>query len=277
MPSSLGLVLQHPAIWRGDQYAKVAVASVPTGFAELDAQLPGGGWPRAALTELLTNQQVIGELRLLAPALAHLSREDKWLVLVAPPHLPYAPGFESLGVDLARLIVVRTRSNGESLWAAERCLRAGTCAAVIAWPGPGSERLLRRLQLAAEEGKSLGVIFGPMRSAANASPAALRIQLNAGRGRLGVQILKRRGGGWAPPLSLALDKEHVTLCSPSFAGLDIPSQSAGRNSEPYLTAYGPSGALHRVPPLCEPSTRRSSASQSSSIATRSGKIRHGLA
>ena len=87
-------------------------------------------------------------------------------MLVAPPHLPYAPGFESLGVDLARLIVVRTRSNGESLWAAERCLRAGTCAAVIAWPGPGSERSLRRLQLAAEEGKSFGVIFGPTRNAA---------------------------------------------------------------------------------------------------------------
>jgi cell division inhibitor SulA/protein ImuA len=119
--------------------------------------------------------------------------------------VPYAPGFESLGVDLARLIVVRTRSNGESLWAAERCLRAGTCATVIAWPGPGSERSLRRLQLAAEEGKSFGVIFGPTRNAANASPAALRIQLCAGRGRLEVQILKRRGGGWVPPLSLELD------------------------------------------------------------------------
>ncbi len=215
MRPSLGLVLQHPAIWRGDQYAKVAVASVPTGFAELDTQLPGGGWPRAALTELLTSQQGIGELRLLAPALAHLSREEKWLVLVAPPHLPYAPGFESLGVDLARLIVVRTRSSGESLWAAERCLRAGTCAAVIAWPGPGSERSLRRLQLAAEEGKSFGVIFGPTRNAAAASPAALRIQLGAGRGRLEVQILKRRGGGWAPPLSLELDKQHLSCRSPS--------------------------------------------------------------
>jgi hypothetical protein len=221
MYPSLGLVLQHPAIWRGDQYAKVAVASVPTGFAELDAQLPGGGWPRAALTELLANQQGIGELRLLAPALAHLSHEEKWLVLVAPPHLPYAPGFESLGVDLAQLVVVRTRSGGESLWAAERCLRAGTCAAVIAWPGPGSERSLRRLQLAAEEGKSLGVIFGPTRNAANASPAALRIRLDAGRGRLEVQILKRRGGGWAPPLSLELDKEHL---SPEI-GSAIPGSS----------------------------------------------------
>jgi len=230
--SSLALVLQHPAIWRGDQYAKVAVASVPTGFAELDAQLPGGGWPRAALTELLANRQGSGELRLLAPALAHLSREEKWLVLVAPPHLPYAPGFEAQGVDLARLIVVRTRSNGESLWATERCLRAGTCAAVIAWPGPGSERSLRRLQLAAEEGKSFGVIFGPTRTAANASPAALRIQLGAGRGRLEVQILKRRGGGWAPPLSLELDK-NLSLRSPSVLHRPVPFRPAERNREAY--------------------------------------------
>jgi hypothetical protein len=206
MPPALDLVLRNPAIWRGDQYAKVAVASVPTGFAALDAQLPGGGWPRAALTELLLNQRGIGELRLLAPALARLSQEEKWLALVAPPHLPYAPGFEALGVNLSRLVVVRTKSDGESLWAAERCLRSGTCAAVIAWPGAGSERAQRRLQAAAEEGKSFGVVFGPTRQAAQPSPAPLRIQLSANRGRLDLQILKRRGGGWAPPLSLELDR-----------------------------------------------------------------------
>jgi hypothetical protein len=104
---------------------------------------------------------------------------------------------------------------------------------VIAWPGPGSERSLRRLQLAAEEGKSFGVIFGPTRNAANASPAALRIQLCAGRGRLEVQILKRRGGGWAPPLSLELDKKHLSLRSSFFVRPPAPSQSVGRNSEAY--------------------------------------------
>ena len=139
MPLALDLVLRNPAIWRGEQYAKVAIESVPTGFAALDAQLPGGGWPRAALTELLTQQRSIGELRLLLPALARLSKDDKWLVLVAPPYRPFAPGFESLGVNLARLVVVETRSSGESLWAAERCLRSGSCAAVLAWPGCGPQ------------------------------------------------------------------------------------------------------------------------------------------
>jgi hypothetical protein len=65
------------------------------------------------------------------------------------------------------------------------------------------------LQLAAEEGKSFGVVFGHTRNAAAPSPAPLRIQLSAARGRLGLQILKRRGGGWAPPLSLALHAQRA--------------------------------------------------------------------
>jgi hypothetical protein len=211
MPPALDLVLQNPAIWRGNQYAKTAVESIPTGFAELDELLPGGGWPRAALTQLLANQHGIGELRLLLPALACLSQQEKWLVLVAPPHQPFAPGFESIGVNLARLIVVNTRSDSESLWAAERCLRSGTCAAVVTWPGSSAQPALRRLQLAAEEGKSFGVVFGPTRHAANPSPASLRIQLSASRNRLEVQILKRRGGGWAPSLSLNLHPHERDL------------------------------------------------------------------
>src|SRR5690242_20895725 len=138
MSGSLDLILENPAIWRGDQYAKVALDSVATGFPDLDAQLPGGGWPRATLTELLISHPGAGELRVLMPALAQLSQREKWLVLVAPPYQPYAPGFQFFGVDLARVVVVNTRSDGESLWAAERCLRSGSCAAVLSWTGSGS-------------------------------------------------------------------------------------------------------------------------------------------
>jgi hypothetical protein len=237
MVPALDLILSNPAIWRGDQYAKVAIESIPTGFAELDAQLPGGGWPRAALTELLTSRRSIGELRLLVPALARLSMDDKWLVLVAPPHRPFAPGFESLGVNLSRLVVVETRSDGESLWAAERCLRSGSCAAVLAWSGPRTP--LRRLQLAAEEGKSFGVVFGSTRSAAHPSPAPLRIQVSAGRGRLELQIIKRRGGGWAPPISLDVG------CNASSACLELDPKAAGascaRSARPHPYRRVPHG------------------------------------
>ena len=51
--ASLDLLLQHPGIWRGDRLAQAGVDALPTGFAELDKQLPGGGWPRGALTEIV--------------------------------------------------------------------------------------------------------------------------------------------------------------------------------------------------------------------------------
>jgi hypothetical protein len=225
--SALDHVLQHPALWRGSQYAKVALESVPTGFAELDTLLPGGGWPRAALTELLVGQPGIGELRLLVPALARLSRHDKWLVLVAPPYVPYAPAFEALGIDLSRLIVVGTRSDAETLWAAERCLRSGVCAAVIAWPGPTHERSLRRLQSAAEQGQGMGVVFSPLRCAAQPSPAPLRIQLASERSQLNLHILKRRGGGWTAPLTLDVSQRPALTQTNDPASQSLHRVSTG--------------------------------------------------
>ena len=80
---------------------------MPTGFDALDRELPGGGWPAGALTELLVRRAGIGELQLVLPALAALSWAGKRIVWLAPPHLPYAPALAADGVDLAQLVVVR--------------------------------------------------------------------------------------------------------------------------------------------------------------------------
>ena len=61
---------QHPAVWRASQIGGVARSVTTSGFSALDAQLPGGGWPHGVLTELLLPEPGVGELRLLAPALA---------------------------------------------------------------------------------------------------------------------------------------------------------------------------------------------------------------
>ena len=60
----------HPAVWRASQIGGAPRRTVSSGFAALDAQLPGGGWPHGVLTELLLPHPGVGELRLLAPALA---------------------------------------------------------------------------------------------------------------------------------------------------------------------------------------------------------------
>ena len=64
----------HPALWLGHQLGRQADNAVGTGFPLLDAQLPGSGWPRRALTELLLPHTGIGEIRLLSPCLAATCR-----------------------------------------------------------------------------------------------------------------------------------------------------------------------------------------------------------
>ena len=199
----LQALLQGPYLWRGDERAAVAVPSVPTGHAALDALLPGGGWPRAALTELLCARAGIGELSLLMPALSRLAcAEDRWIVLAAPPHLPYAPAFALAGVDLARLVVVNTRQGDDTLWAMEQALGSGACSAVVGWPSRVNERALRRLQLAAENGRTPGFLYTPG-PATSSSLAALRLQLEPTPTGLCLRLLKVRGGGIGTTLSLA--------------------------------------------------------------------------
>ncbi len=204
MNTPLEALLRHPNIWLGNEIAQ-AVDSIPSGFAQLDAALPGGGWPRGALTEVLTEQQGIGELRLCLPALCKLSATKCWLVFIAAPHLLYAPALANLGVDTSRCILVNAQSTLDKFWAMEQALRSGICAAAILWSPTASDRSLRRLQLAAEQGKSWGVFFGPADN--KTSPAALRLHLSHAQRKLRVRILKRRGNSLAT--SLFLDIHHA--------------------------------------------------------------------
>ncbi|HEV8443480.1 MAG TPA: translesion DNA synthesis-associated protein ImuA [Steroidobacteraceae bacterium] len=212
----LAELLAHPSVWRGR--SRAALETFSTGFAALDAGLPGGGWPRHGLVEILTPRPGVGELYLLLPVLAALSRATpaRWCTWVSPPHGPFAPALEAHGVALERMLLVRTlsspsgarnsqrrRGDGDmSLWALEQALRSGACGIALAWPPRASPRAIRRLQLAAEQGRALGVLYRSQRFAHVASPAMLRVMLDpiAEPGRQGarLQLLKSRGGSREP-------------------------------------------------------------------------------
>lgn len=213
MNAQLDSLLRHPGIWRGDRPEVPAQPGLATGHPALDALLPGGGWPRGALTELILQEEGIGEFSLLLPALAALSREERWIALLAPPHIPYAPALASGGVELSRLLLVRTAGSDDTLWAMEETLRSGACGAVLAWPAAINERFQRRLQLAAEAGGSTGIWFTHARQASSASFATLRLKLAPAPAGLEVRFVKRRGGGDVPPL--VLDVPHA-LARPAF-------------------------------------------------------------
>jgi hypothetical protein len=204
MPSLTALtdILHGGLVWQGGHLSRSKFSGISSGFAALDAELPGGGWPCGVLTELLPEHEGIGEVRALGPALAHLSKKGRWLAWIEPPYLPYAPALEAAGIDLTKVMIVRTRSPKETLWALEQALQSHACGAVLGWPGKPSFTQLRRLQIAAEGCAALAFLFRPPQVAHEASPAALRLHLQSIKGELAVKILKRRGGPLARPILL---------------------------------------------------------------------------
>ncbi|WP_380021517.1 translesion DNA synthesis-associated protein ImuA [Dokdonella ginsengisoli] len=199
--TALAEVLQHPRVWRRSAVAQSRVDALATGCAALDAELPGGGWPRGALSEILVEQDGIGEFGLVVPALAALTRARQRVVLIAPPYVPYAPALAEAGVDLKYLVQIDAGAV-DAYWTAEQCLRAGCCGAVLNWLPAADYRQLRRLQLAAETGAALAFVFRPAGAVAQASPAALRLRVSADADATAIEILKCRGrvGGEAARL-----------------------------------------------------------------------------
>ena len=185
-------VLRHPGIWRRAGATRPKVDVEPTGNAELDALLPGGGWPRGALSEILIEQDGIGECSLVLPALAALTQAKKRIVFVAPPYIPYAPALVAAGIDLSQVVHIDANA-ADTHWTAEQCLRAGCCGAVLNWLPTADYRQLRRLQLAAETGAAIGFVFRPLRAAKETSPAALRLQVTMRESGPRIEILKCRG------------------------------------------------------------------------------------
>ncbi len=216
------LLRRTPLLWRGRDL-KSGIHGLSTGFRDLDAVLPAGGWPLGAVVEILFPRPGIGEMQLLLPAMTALTRSGQWVVWIEPPFIPYAPALEDAGVDLGFFLVVGNQalaasvggvsagiSGKDGLWSMERVLRTPGCGMVLCWTDALQHTVVRRLQLAAESVGSIGVLLrGRMVSAAvrSFSPAALRLRLQpvvsmhiSGRRllqpvarRLLVQVLKARG------------------------------------------------------------------------------------
>jgi hypothetical protein len=224
------LLQENPArLWRarepGSSTTAAVPAGLPTGYAALDRCLPGAGWPRQGLIEILADQRGIGELRLLLPALAALCRDDGaagevyppphpdhagsahvgsaqpphdrgsggWIAWVSPPFRPYAPSLAAWGIDVGRMLIVN--GAGTTEWAMDQALRSESCSAVLGWANPRDPHALRRLQLAAETSRSLAVLYRPLQAGLTPSPAVLRLALlGGGTEGLQVRIVKSRGG-----------------------------------------------------------------------------------
>lgn len=219
MREALRELLAHPGVRLGGGTGGAPVNGVvPSGWAELDALLPGGGWPVGAVTEVLVCREGTGEVRFLLPAVAQAGREGRWIAWIDPPYVPYAPALSASGLPASRILVVRARAERDRLWAAEQCLRSGACGAVLAWSAGGDDRALRRLQLAAEKGRCLGFLFRGEDAAGRASPVPLRLRVGPSRGGVVVEILKGPGAGRSAKIPLGRRPEPAEAGAESESG-----------------------------------------------------------
>ncbi|HEY6484364.1 MAG TPA: translesion DNA synthesis-associated protein ImuA [Steroidobacteraceae bacterium] len=195
------LLRDSPQLWRGRQLA--ALPARATGFAALDAQLPGAGWPIGALIEIAPACAGLGELSLLLPALQRCCEEGRSIAFVRPPYTPYAPALARCGLPLPRLLWIAAARDEDAHWAAEQLLREGA-AAVLLWSPIMADRALRRLQLAAEAGQACAFLYRTPAQLRSSSPAALRLALSPAEDGVQVRIVKARGGHASGPVTLSL-------------------------------------------------------------------------
>lgn len=201
----LETLLKQPnnaTIWRGSE-SKLTQAkpfhTLDTGYCELNQQLHTGGWPLTTTNEIGLNQNGIGELRLLIPALKTLqTRSQKQNILwIAPPYLPYAPGLVKEGIDVSKLTIVDSKNIKDIVWAAEQALLSESCAAVLCWTQAHmlSNAILRRLQLAAKKTNTWSILLRHSSCLEQASVSGLRIKLACtAHSQLAVHIVKQTNG-----------------------------------------------------------------------------------
>lgn len=217
--------------------------TAPLRARALDERLPGGGLAAAGLHEVLPARTewddgaALGFALLLLGRLAGL-RAGALLWATRRADL-YAPALPAYGVAPERLLLARTGSDAETLWALEEGLRCPELAALVGEVGELDATAARRLQLAAETAQRPCLLLhrrqvAPRRSTAGATPALTRWQVasrpsaeeGAGRGTPGrrthgrgtpenlvgnpawrVELLRCRGGR---PAAFELEWDHAT-------------------------------------------------------------------
>ena len=237
--------LPHAQLWRASSLGSCTSRCVASGFASLDAELPGGGWPTRGLSEILSASPGLLEWRLLAPALRGLltapvdaapkrrtplrrAAQQRPLLLINPPHTPHLPGLQASGLTAQQLVWITASTPQQQLWAAEQAIKSNAAAAVLAWLPQARPEQIRRLQSHAQATDAPVFIFRPLSAAAQSSAAPLRVRASPGLDwGLDVQILKRRGPTHEQMLNLpALPADLANVLSPRMlaAALHLPHQ-----------------------------------------------------
>lgn len=210
----LGPALEHVMhqgkVWSARQQPCKGAQALSSGYADLDKALPQGGWQPGQLCEMYPQGYGCGDMHILLPTLATLSQQSRWIMLIAPPAIPYSPALSMAGIDVSKLLMVHPKNHKEALWCVEEGLRSGHCSAVLGWLPETDSTAIRRLQLACESQQSLCWIWPSSRQQSNASAAPLRLQIRReSADQAALRFVKRRGLWPSEEFTLSLNSASL--------------------------------------------------------------------
>ncbi|MED5413138.1 MAG: translesion DNA synthesis-associated protein ImuA [Pseudomonadota bacterium] len=215
-PSIEELLRRNADLWLGCDMAGQGVHGRSTGYPELDDTLPGRGWPQNGLLEIISPQWGMGELQLLIPLMRSVIEQGQWILWISPPHLLYAPALIQAGIDTDQILVVNLDTScKDALWSMEKALQTKNCGLVLAWQTWLPSKVLRRLQLTAENGDTLGILF--KRRESKYSPSRIRLQIRSSASNINsfkeaeITVVKARGNFQPHTIRLQLYQHHACI------------------------------------------------------------------
>jgi len=136
-------------------------AKVNSRFADLDNVVAQSPWQAQTVNELMLNDDNSHhqELAVLAPTLAELSQQGRWIVLIGASKQAINDINQMPGLNSDRVLLVHPQDQTDCLWAIEQALMSGNSSAVLGWPGDISPRDRKRLQLASKRTSALAFVF----------------------------------------------------------------------------------------------------------------------
>lgn len=190
MHEIIDLLQSKRLIWQGSQQRET-VSYVSSCYTNLDQKL-GGGFPTSGVVEIIS-EIGIGELRFITPYIKK-NQQQGLTVFINPPSTLCAEYFAQQGVSLNTIVSITTKTKTEALWAAEQCLKSGSCSSVMLWQPLLEVHQVKRLQLASETGHCLFFSFSNNKHQQFGLPITLSLRLDAQDTGLCVHIDKRKGG-----------------------------------------------------------------------------------
>lgn len=203
-----------------------------TGIPELDRLLPHGGVPPGCLVEWFATHPGVGAETLSLRMAWHGSAQKSLLVIVDTTRQIYPPGLVYLGIDLKKTVFLHPESLQDAFWAIVQALRCSAVGAVWAKVDRLDMKTARRFLLAAEQGKTLGVLVRPFQAARDISCARVKCLVepllchteSSQRRRVRVTVLRAKGQWEQADCEVWIDDPSDPV-SETF-GLRLPSGSA---------------------------------------------------